>query len=198
MKNSGLYHIYPLLAQQFVDDYGLEKGICLDIGAGSGQVGIEIAKITDMTVYFIDKDAEALELARQAVQKAGIKNEVHFIEADVCKGVPLAGDFADFIVSRGSIWFWQDKVKGLAEAYRLLKIGGNAVIGGGLGRYIPSSMRKRLLAQRKDKLEKHGGKRMSGKEMEQLAIESDIRSFRVVREYPQQKNGGWLEIHKHI
>lgn len=195
---SSLYHIYPLLAQQFVDDYDLEKGICFDIGTGNGYLGTEIAKITDMTIYFVDIDPKALDFARQTVQQAGIKNEVHFIEADVCKRIPAVDNFADFIVSRGSLWFWQDKVKGIAEAYRLLKVDGNAVIGGGLGRYTPDSMRKRMIAKRKRKLEKNGGKRLSAKEMKQLAIDANIRSFRIVREYKQQESGGWLEIHKHI
>lgn len=198
MVDNSLIHIYPLLAQQFVDDYDLDKGICFDIGSGNGYVGIEIAKITDMAVYFIDIDPEALDFAQQAVKQADIKNEVYFIEADVCKGIPVVDNFADFIVSRGSLWFWKDKVKGVAETYRLLKVGGNAIIGGGLGRYIPNSMRKRLLASRKGKLEKRGGTRLSLKEMEQLAIDANVRSFRVVREGRQQETGNWLEIHKHI
>ena len=59
-------------------------------------------------------------------------------------------------------------------------------------------MRKRLLANRKGKLIKNGGVRLSPKELEQLAIDADVRSFRVIREYPQQEFGGWLEMHKHI
>lgn len=42
-----LLPIYPLIAQQCVDDYNLNEGICLDIGTGNGYIGTEIAKITN-------------------------------------------------------------------------------------------------------------------------------------------------------
>lgn len=194
---NSLLPIYPLLAQQCVDDYRLDSGICLDIGTGNGYVGTEIAKITNMSIYFIDIQAEALDFARRIAAEADIDNEVFFIEADVCKGLPLADNFADFIVSRGSIWFWEDKAKGLAETYRVLKIGGTALVGGGLGRYVPWTMRARLTGERKNTLEKKGGKRLSLEEMEALAIESGIPSFRVMEDAPGDK-GRWIEIHKHV
>ena len=192
-----LLPIYPLLAQQCVDDYGLNSGICLDIGTGNGYVGTEIAKITSMSIYFIDIKTKALDFARRTVAEADIDNEVSFIEADVCKGLPLADNFADFIISRGSLWFWEDKVKGLAEIYRVLKVGGNALIGGGLGRYVPWTMRTRLTRERKNLLEKKGVKRPSVEEMGNMAIAAGIPSFKVMQDAPGEK-GTWIEIHKHI
>lgn len=195
---SPLLPIYPMLAQQFVDDYHLEDGICLDIGTGNGFVGTELAKITNMSIYYVDKDVQALEFARRTAAEAKIDNQVFFIEADVCAGLPFADQFADFIVSRGSLWFWEDKIKGVAEVYRVLKVGGTALIGGGLGRYIPLSMRKRLMQDRIDMLAKQGIKRPSRKEMEQIAINAGIPSFRIVQDSIGQDTGGWIEIHKHV
>lgn len=192
-----LLPIYPLLAQQCVDDYRLNSGICLDLGTGNGYLGTEIAKITRMCIYFVDIKAEALDFARRTVEEAQIDNEVHLIEADVCKGLPFAGNFADFIISRGSIWFWEDKVKGLAEVHRVLKVGGTALVGGGLGRYVPWSMRARLAGERKNKLEKKGGERPSLEKLERMAIEAGIPSFRVVQDAPGDQ-GKWVEIHKHL
>ncbi|MDD3271907.1 MAG: class I SAM-dependent methyltransferase [Syntrophomonadaceae bacterium] len=194
---NSLLPIYPLLAQQCADDYRLDSGICLDIGTGNGYVGTEIAKITNMSIYFIDIEAEALDFARRTVAVADIDNEVFFLEADVCKGLPLADNFADFIISRGSIWFWEDKAKGLAEIYRVLKIGGTALIGGGFGRYVPDTMRARLSETRKNTLEKKGVKRLSLEEMEALALEAGIPSFKVMHDAPGDK-GRWIEIHKHV
>ncbi|MFA7148725.1 MAG: class I SAM-dependent methyltransferase, partial [Syntrophomonadaceae bacterium] len=134
---------------------------------------------------------------RRTVAVADIDNEVFFLEADVCKGLPLADNFADFIISRGSIWFWEDKAKGLAEIYRVLKIGGTALIGGGFGRYVPDTMRARLSETRKNTLEKKGVKRLSLEEMEALALEAGIPSFKVMHDAPGDK-GRWIEIHKHV
>jgi predicted RNA methylase len=54
--------VFPLLAQQCLDDYQLDQGIFLDIGSGSGHLGTEIAKITNMTIYYIDIDPQAPKL----------------------------------------------------------------------------------------------------------------------------------------
>ncbi len=194
---NALLPIYPLLAQQCVDDYLLDNGICLDIGTGNGFVGSEIAKISNMDIYFIDIKAEALDYARRSVKEADIDNKVFFMEADVCQGIPLPDNFADFIISRGSLWFWKDRVRGLTEVYRLLKVGGTALVGGGLGRYVPWTMRKRLTGERKNALKEGGGKRLSLEEMKALAIESGIPSFKVMSDAPGDK-GAWIEIHKHL
>ncbi len=193
-----LLPIYPLLAQQCVDDYRLERGICIDIGTGNGYMGTEIAKITHMSIYYVDIEPRGLDFARHTVEEAHLDNEVFFIQADICRQLPFKDNFADFIVSRGSLWFWEDKVKGLAEAYRVLKIGGAALIGGGLGRYIPASMRARLMEGRRDKLKKKGIKKPSGKELQDLALQTGIRSFRVLRDSPEQDEGSWIEIHKYV
>lgn len=188
--------IYPLLAQQCVDDYGLSEGICLDIGTGSGFVGTEIGKITNMKIYYIDIEDKALASARQTVEEAYIDNEVFFVKADVCKELPFEDSFADFIVSRGSIWFWEDPIKAVAEIYRVLNTSGVALIGGGLGRYTPLTMRRRLTGERKNYLKRKGGQRLSPQEMKQLALSAQIPSFRVVPDAPGDK-GIWLEIHKY-
>jgi SAM-dependent methyltransferase len=193
-----LLPIYPLLAQQCVDDYGLDTGICLDIGTGNGYVGTEIAKITCMSIYFIDNDPKAMHAAKRTVEETQIDNEVFFIEADICNKLPFEDNFADFIVSRGSFWFWQDKVKGIAEAYRVLKVGGTALIGGGLGRYIPHSMRSRLMDGRKNMLEKRKIKRPSKQDMKNMVMQAGVPSFRIIQDSPEQDKGGWIELHKYV
>ncbi|MGB4504978.1 MAG: class I SAM-dependent methyltransferase [Syntrophaceticus sp.] len=189
--------IYPLLAQQCVDDYGLNSGICLDIGTGKGYVGVEIAKITHMSIYFIDIDAETVESAKETVAEADIDNEVFFVQADVCKKLPFDDNFADFIVSRGSIWFWKDVVSGLSEIHRVLKVGGIAFVGGGLSRYAPWTMRERLSGLHRNMMEKKGGKIISAEQMTNYAIEAGIPSFKVMYDAPGDK-GRWIEIQKHL
>ncbi len=193
-----LLPIYPLLAQQCVDDYRLENGICIDIGTGNGYMGTEIAKITHMSIFYVDIEPKGLEFARHTVEEANIDNEVSFVEADVCRQLPFKDNFADFIISRGSLWFWEDRVKGIAEVYRVLKMGGKALIGGGLGRYLPGSMRARLMEGRKNMLEKKGVKKPSGKELQDMALQAGILSFKILRDSPEQKTGTWIEIHKYV
>lgn len=187
-----LQPIYPLLAQQFVDNYGLQAGKCLDLGTGPGFVGIEIAKITDMVIYFVDFDEEQLQLAEKNYAAAECNNKVYYVKTDVHQLV-FEDDFADFIVSRGSIWFWKEPAKALREAYRVLKPGGTALIGGGLGKYVPETMRKRLQEANKKRLSKRGEKRPSLEEFKLMVGKANLPEFSIINE---PGIGRWVEIKK--
>lgn len=187
-----LQPIYPLLAQQFVDDYSLQTGKCIDLGTGPGSVGIEIAKITDMDIYFVDFNQEQLQLAQANYTFAGCDNQAYFIQADVHKLV-FEDNFADFIISRGSLWFWKDPASALREIYRVLKPGGTALIGGGLGRYIPETMRKRLTEANKERLAKRGETRPSLEEFNLMVSKANLPEYTVINESGQ---GRWVEIRK--
>ncbi|SMG43319.1 class I SAM-dependent methyltransferase [Dethiosulfovibrio salsuginis] len=197
---SMLAPIYPLLIQQFADDYRLEQGIALDIGTGPGFLGTELAKITDMEIYFVDLSDKALLSARERFERSETDNKAAFVQADV-RSLPFEDDFADFIMSRGSIWFWEEPEKGLAEIYRVLKPGGTAIVGGGLGRYIPSSMRQRLVTANRERMKKSGETRPRFEDFSRM-IESalldraGVNSFRLISEDPEGKSGKWVEIQK--
>lgn len=194
-----LQPVYPLLAQQFVDDYCLDQGIAVDMGTGPGYLGLELAKITNMEVFFLDYSREALDQCRQNVLSCELDNKVRFIEADVA-AIPLPDNMADFVMSRGSLWFWKDPVKGLEEIVRILKPGGVAYIGGGLGRYVPDTMRQRLIKANREARKKRGETRPSLEAVRELADEAlhPIKevSYQVVPDDSEGKNGKWVEIKK--
>lgn len=191
---SELLPIYPLIAQQFLDDYKVADGKCLDIGTGPGYLGVELAKITDLEMYFVDIDPEALNKAKVNAEGAKIKNITHFIEADVCD-LPFETDYADFIMSRGSLWFWHDQAKGLQEIYRVLKPGATAVIGGGLGKYTPENMYRRLKKRRQKMLRRNGQKRPGEAELKELLRKAGISNFCLISDKPDEP-GRWIEICK--
>ena len=97
-----------------------------------------------------------IELAQKnaAENENELNNPVHFVGADVT-ALPFEDHFADLIISRGSLWFWKDQVKGLQEINRVLKVGGVA-FGGGLGRYTPPTIRKRLQGKKRKMMEEKG------------------------------------------
>lgn len=186
--------VYPLLVQQFMDDYELMEGVVFDIGTGPGSLGIELAKITNMKICFLDKSKQALDFAQEQFEQIGADNQVEFIQTCVEK-MEVEDNLADFVMSRGSLWFWDDQPQGLREIYRILKPGGIAVVGGGLGRYMPDTMRKRLMGKIKERLKNSNENRPTLAEIAMIATKADLKNFRVFDD-GEGKGGRWIEIKK--
>lgn len=187
--------MYPLLIQQFVDDYNLSEGVAIDIGVGRGYLGIELAKITNMDICFLDIDADALKITKDGIDTLDIDNRISYVQAAV-ENIPLDSDYADFIMSRGSLWFWNNPIAGLKEIHRILKPNGAAVIGGGLGRYIPATMRKRMMDSIKQRLQKSGETRPGLAELQVLAKEAGIPHCRFFNDGADGVGGRWIEMRK--
>jgi len=129
--------MYPLLARQIVDDFGIRDGLCLDVGTGSAAILIELAKITDLDLIGLDAEPAVLAMARENVARHGLPSErFRFLEADVTR-IPLEDGSVNLLISRGSIPFWPNHAAAFAELYRLLPPGGAGLVGCGFSRYQP-------------------------------------------------------------
>ncbi|MCJ7564581.1 MAG: class I SAM-dependent methyltransferase [Candidatus Aminicenantes bacterium] len=144
-----LKNVYPYLAKQIKQDYGITKGVCVDAGAGGAYLSIELAKITDLEIKALDIDPEAIQIAERNIRKAGLTRKVKAVLSDIQK-MPFADASVDLVISRGSFMFWKDKVKAFCEVWRILKPGGVAFIGGGTGKLLPQD-EKDLIKEKMDK-----------------------------------------------
>lgn len=124
--------IYPYLARQITDKFGIAEGICVDLGSGPASLAIAMARITELKIYSLDVQPEMSEVARQNIAEAGFAARIHAVTADVCR-MPFADSSVDLMVSRGSIFFWEDRPLAFREMYRVLRPGGVAYCGGSLG-----------------------------------------------------------------
>ncbi len=141
---NGLFRdIYPVIAEQALARTGVRNGLCLDLGGGPGMLGICVARSSDLRVAIVDPLADCLALAEENIARHGLCGRVTTRQGAV-EALPAADGEADLIVSRGSIYFWNDQGKGLLEVYRALKPGGWAYIGGGFGNHV---LRDRILAE---------------------------------------------------
>lgn len=183
--------LYEPFARQVVGDYHLRDGLALEIGSSCGAFSMELARQTRMTVYALDIDVPAIRLCGVLVDEAGLTGRVIPVEGDALR-LPFRSNWFDFIFSRGSIPFWPDQVRGLKEAYRVLKPGGVAYIGGGFGRLLDPKIRQELVADRLAR-----GKTPEGwhdiSDLDQKARAAGLKDFRFT---PEPQVGWWLEIHK--
>lgn len=72
----------------------------LDIGCGSGCIGVSLAKyILGSEVCELDISAAALRLAERNAERHRVNKQMRFIECDITKGAPDIGFVPDCIVS---------------------------------------------------------------------------------------------------
>jgi ubiquinone/menaquinone biosynthesis C-methylase UbiE len=147
-----------LLAKQMIDDYRITEGVCIDLGSGEGWIGMELAKHTDMTVHLVDLNLERLSRAAIFLAESDVRAKVHIEQADA-QQMPFGDDSIDLIVCRGAVFFWEDPAQGFKEVYRLLRPAGVAFIGGSMGRYMPVSERKALVASIEEEVRRLGPER---------------------------------------
>ncbi|MCD6453359.1 MAG: class I SAM-dependent methyltransferase [Dehalococcoidales bacterium] len=193
----GLYsYIPPLLAEQIVNDYHITWGKCLDVGAGSGRLGIEIARISQLEVTAFDISFSMLKLAQEEINLNRLKDQVVIVQGRA-EAMPFAAGCFDLIVSKGSIWFFADKVRAFREIYRVLKPGGIAYVGCGDARRWPSNpsdfirmVRFRIKMQERKFQKEWQRLRLPPQEWEIILKRAGVNDYRFHAGY------FWIEIRK--
>ena len=96
----------------------------LDIGGGSGQPSLSIARIVGDagSVTYTDPSAGMVETARDAAQRRGLTN-IQFFQAPA-ETLPFESNRFDVAVGRLSVMFFPDVEAGLSEVVRVVKPGG--------------------------------------------------------------------------
>ena len=124
--------IYPVIARQIISHTGISHGNVLDIGCGTGHLGIALAREGDFFTRFLDQSSEMLDIAKQNIAEAGFESRSEIVQSDVTT-IPLPDDTIDLAISRGSLFFWQEPARAFQEIRRILAPGGKTYIGGGFG-----------------------------------------------------------------
>lgn len=121
---------FKLLRRKIVNQlkkYNL-KGLLIDIGCGSGNLIIQMAKnFKGVDFLGIDISKEILELAKKRAALIGVNEIVKFKDGNV-ENLPLSDNSVEFIVSSFSLHHWIAPEKALREINRVLKKDGIILI----------------------------------------------------------------------
>jgi MPBQ/MSBQ methyltransferase len=105
----------------------------VDVGAGTGFATEAIVRsVAPGRVTMLDQSPDQLARARRKRALDGVAKLLGDAEA-----LPFATDSRDRYVSTGSIEYWPDPQRAIAEAYRVLRPGGVALLAGPLQRTHP-------------------------------------------------------------
>ena len=140
--------IYPVIARQILERTGITSGRCIDLGGGPGMLAVELAKASALDVTVCDLTLECVALAKENSREHGVDGRVSAVQGAAEK-LPFDDNSIDLVVSRGSIFFWEDQQQGLAEVFRVLRPSGWAYIGGGFG---TAELLQEILAEKADDL----------------------------------------------
>jgi len=123
--------------------------------------------------------------------------------------MPFPDNSVDLVVSHGSIFFWDDQVKGLQEVYRVLRPGGKAMIGGGVGSAYPQWAAEEFFRRRREhfgkadtKKKRHFVKVRSPETFRRWAEDAKLPSFEITGKGaisvgdPKAGLGIWLRFTK--
>lgn len=184
--------VYVAIAEQIKERTGITDGICLDVGAGGGYLGLALAPITSLHILFLDNSRAMLDIAVRNAITAGLESRVGFLFGDVHR-IPFNDELIDLVVSRGSVFFWKDKIKAFNEIYRVLVPGGKAYIGGGLGTpEIAKQVRAKINKTDKAWPDRKGKDGDSQKACSEALKKSCITDWTIKR----SDAGLWIEIWK--
>jgi SAM-dependent methyltransferase len=186
--------LYPYYAGQILAQTGVRKGSCLDVGCGCGHLGLALAEMSEMGLCMLDQSQSMLELALTNARERDLSDRTEAVLASV-EAIPLPDATFVLVISRGSIPFWRNLTKSFREIWRVLKPGGHAYIGGGLGspeirRDIERSMRERDPDWRNDM--RRNIPQRSTNEYASALKEAGIPNFFVDR----SEEGTWIKFQK--
>jgi len=104
------------------------NGKLVDIGCGSGNVIIQIAKkFPNLDLIGVEISSEILELAKKRAFETKLNEKIDFKNGSVEK-LPFPDNSIDFMLSTLSLHHWQEPTRALKEIYRVLKINGIILI----------------------------------------------------------------------
>jgi len=146
---------YACVARDVVETCTPREGVWVDLGCGDGPLAFALAELSGSVLILADPNRDALARALAKAAELGLSRRTVAVYGQA-ESLPLADASVDLVVSRGSIFFWEDRSAGVREANRVLRPGGKAMLGGGLGKTYPAWARREFIRRRREGVRKQG------------------------------------------
>ncbi len=184
--------IYPQIAKQIVERSGKNTGTVLEVGCGTAILSRNLCLLGNFCIFALDLEIEMINTAYGFIKK---ENKQIIPVLGNVENMPFCSHTFDLVVSRGSMFFWDDKIKAFSEIYRVLKKNGVAYIGGGFGnkqlkQKIESIMLKKNPNWQNDK--KNRLNSCSPDKIKEIFKKANISNYKIIND----DSGYWLYITK--
>jgi SAM-dependent methyltransferase len=193
--------IYPYLAQKIKEKFYITEGTCLDLGAGPGSLAIAMANITSLEIIALDIEPEMIEICKNNIAEAGLSRRIRTVNADV-RSIPLDDNSIDLIISRGSLFFWEERTTAFKEIYRLLKPGGVAYCGGGMGNeQLKAQVAEAFDTNEDIRAEKEVWQEMMKRNLTKLSVDTlndELKQAGIEGGVVEENAGLWVQIIKKL
>lgn len=117
------------VAQVFIETFGSEQGLLLDVGCGTGLVGLALCDLTESVIDGFDISPEMLNQAAQKIDRDGRSIYSDLIEGDLTGALEIpTGRYAG-VLSAGTFTHGHVGPEALDELYRIARPGALFAIG---------------------------------------------------------------------
>jgi SAM-dependent methyltransferase len=176
--------IYPYLAQWIGGRYPGKPSLTLELGPFSGGISRGLKRLLE--------NVRTLCLMSEIEVADTIKNQFGS-DVEILIGsperLPLVAPF-DLVIYRGAFFFLTTQV--IKEAFRILKPGGRAFLGGGYGVQTPPEEIARIAEESKRLNYRLGKKWISRGELQEMVREAEMEAYSEIL----QEGGLWLLLKK--
>lgn len=109
-------------------ELGLSPRRILDVGSGSGDMGVVLAaEFADVQIVGLDLSEHMIEIARERVAAAGLGERISFQQGDAAR-LPFEAASFDAVVSQDTLHLLDDPLPMLSECQRVLAADGALVL----------------------------------------------------------------------
>lgn len=183
---------YPYVARQIAHAYGMQEGQALEVGPYAPGISIQLASLCpELEITVGDDFPGILSYFREQIEAASLAHRIQVREVDK-RNLPFGDDTLDLVYFRGALFFWEEQERILKEAYRVLKRGGVAVMGGGFGAEAPDALINSHLPRSRELNRRLQKKVLSLEELEAILSRASLAPHAFI----DHRHGLWVVLRK--